>query len=260
MFGEFEKPILLGIVEGLTEFIPVSSTGHLILFGEMISYKGAAADTFEVFIQLGAILAVVFLYPKRFLSFAKFEDISGIIKLSLACLPAFVLGFLFHSAIKELLFKPIPVAIALALGGMVMIFIERREATPTARSFEEISYRQSFLIGIFQCLALWPGVSRSGATIVGGMILGLKRTIAAEFSFLVAVPVMMAATLYDLYKSYESLGEGAVAELAVGFVVSFVVALIAIRTFIALLDKWTLSPFGYYRILLGIITALVFMV
>ncbi|NBW40484.1 undecaprenyl-diphosphate phosphatase [bacterium] len=261
--GEYGIPILLGIIEGLTEFIPVSSTGHLILFGEALTYHGPAAETFEVFIQLGAILAVLFLYPNRFLHLLRFNSSGGfsgwqgITKLCLACLPAFVLGFLLHSIIKGMLFRPIPVAIALIVGGVALIGIERKTLKSPVSSLEDISFRQSFLIGCFQTLALWPGISRSGATIIGGIWLGLERTVAAEFSFLVAVPVMFAATLFDLYKNMGSLGEGAFTELSTGFVVSFVVALIAIRTFIGFLKKFSLASFGWYRILLGVIVLLV---
>ena len=258
-FNTYSKPIALGIVEGLTEFIPVSSTGHLILFGEALQYEGAAADTFEIFIQLGAILAVVFLYPKRFTGLLRFGDdggfsgFNGLLKLFVACIPAFVLGFLFHSYIKELLFFPLPVALALLVGGVALIAIERANPTITASALEDITLRQCFLIGCFQCIALWPGFSRSGATIIGGLIVGLEKKIAAEFSFLVAVPVMVAATLYDLYKSYNSLGAGAFDELAIGFIVSLLVALVAIRTFIGFLQRFSLAPFGWYRILLAVI-------
>ncbi|MCI5065862.1 undecaprenyl-diphosphate phosphatase [bacterium] len=268
LLSSYGKPALLGIVEGLTEFLPVSSTGHLILFGEALTYEGAAGDTFDIFIQLGAILAVVFLYPERFLHLftgvfsreerenSGFAGRAGLLKLALACLPAFVLGFLFHSAIKQLLFVPLPVALALFVGGIVLIWIERRHPVVKIKTLEEITYRQSFLIGCFQTLALWPGLSRSGSTIVGGMLLGLERTVAAEFSFLVAVPVMVAATSYDLYKSYSSLGAGAFDELLIGFIVSFVVALIAIRTFIGFLKRFSLALFGWYRIALALLVVI----
>ncbi|MCB0331272.1 MAG: undecaprenyl-diphosphate phosphatase, partial [Bdellovibrionales bacterium] len=153
----------------------------------------------------------------------------------------------------ELLFHPLPVALALAVGGIALILLERRPPAVTVSSIEALSYKQSFFIGCFQTLALWPGFSRAGATIMGGMLLGLERTVAAEFSFLVAVPVMFAATLYDLYKSYDSLGAGAFDELAIGFFVSWVVALLAIRTFIGLLKKFSLEVFGWYRIVLAVI-------
>lgn len=262
------KAVLLGVVEGLTEFLPVSSTGHLVLFGEAIQYNGPAAQTFEIFIQLGAILAVVFLYPKRFLcllnfkekvSSASFTGRSGLIKLFLACIPAFVLGALFHSTIKASLLAPFPVAMALIFGGIVLIVIERVLPKVHASRLETITFRQAFLIGIFQCAALWPGISRSGATIVGGLILGLSRQVAAEFSFLVAVPVMAAATCFDLLKSWESLGSDALGELAVGFLVSFVVALFAIRTFVGFLQRFSLAGFGYYRVILGIISLVWFL-
>ena len=261
--GEYSTAILLGIVEGLTEFIPVSSTGHLILFGEALTYHGPAAETFEVFIQLGAILAVLFLYPMRFVRLLRFDStggfsgIHGLMKLFLACLPAFVLGFLFHSVIKGVLFHPLPVAIALIVGGVALIGVEKKSLANSVESIEDISFRQSFLIGCFQTLALWPGISRSGATILGGMWLGLERTVAAEFSFLVAVPVMFAATLFDLYKNIDTLGAGAFGELLTGFLVSLVVALIAIRTFIGFLKRFSLASFGWYRIILGVAVLLI---
>lgn len=251
--------IALGVVEGLTEFIPVSSTGHLILFGEWLGFKGASATTFEVFIQLGAILAILFLYWPRFLGLLNiksangFSGVSGITKIGVACLPAFVIGFLTHGFIKQQLFGIRPVAFALICWGLVMLVAERSKTEPSTLNLEQISVAQAFWIGCFQVLALWPGVSRSGSTIVGGMFLGLRRDVAAEFSFIVAVPVMFAAVLYDLLKSWSSLGLSDVPLFGVGFVVSFVTAIVAVKFFIRVLNAWTLVPFGYYRIGLGVL-------
>lgn len=252
--------ILLGIVEGLTEFIPVSSTGHLILVGDALGFKGERAGAFDVFIQLGAILAVVVLYRKRFLSLldfsaperSGFRGQTGLLKLAAAVAPALVVGVIAHSYIKEHLFNSITVAAALIAGGLVLIWIEKRNVLPRVAVIEEIPLRTCFLIGLFQCISLWPGISRSGSTIVGGMLLGLNRVAAAEFSFLVAVPVMFAATGYDLLKSLEFLSVADLFPFALGFVVAFISALLAISFFMQLLKRCTLAPFGIYRIILGL--------
>lgn len=259
MNEDLVKATLMGVVEGLTEFIPVSSTGHLILFGNAIEFDGAGSASFEIFIQLGAILAVVCLYPKRFLGLIPtgaspgqgLAGWSGLLKIGAACLPAFIAGFLFYGAIRTYLFNPITVSLGLIVGGIIMILIERGERSVTARDLDSVSLRQSFLIGIFQCFALWPGVSRSGATIIGAMLVGLERKVAAEFSFLVAVPVMFAAVLYDLYKSGTAIPPEMYLTFGVGFLVSFITAILAIRFFLGMLAKFSLAPFGYYRVVLG---------
>lgn len=256
---EILAAVALGIVEGLTEFIPVSSTGHLILFGKAISFNGASAKTFSIFIQLGAILAVVILYWHRFRALlisspnspAGFSGKAGIIKLLLACIPVFISGYLFHDAIKALL-EPLPVAAALICGGIFMLMVDRGDKNFTYNSLEEISYKTAFLIGVFQCAALWPGMSRSGSTIIGAMLLGVERRVAAEFSFLVAVPVMVAAVGYDMLKSYHELTAADIDLFAVGFVVSLITAVVAIKFFMSLLSRYTLIPFGWYRICLGL--------
>lgn len=259
------QAVLLGIVEGLTEFIPVSSTGHLILVGRLIHFEGALADTFQIFIQLGAILAALVLYFSRFRGLLdlkdswnnphrKFRGWDGIVKLFLSCLPAFVAGAFLHAYIKEQLFSPVPVALALILGGLALIWVEGRNVSGAAcRDLSEIGFMQCLAIGFFQCLSLWPGFSRSGATILGGMLFGLQRKVAAEFSFVVAVPVMFAAVSYDLFKSIELFTLADIPVFAVGFAVSFLVAIIAIRYFLALLDRLTLKPFGWYRLALGLL-------
>lgn len=259
---EFVVILLLGILEGLTEFIPVSSTGHLILLGDALGFQGERAAAFDVFIQLGAILAVVVLYRQRFLSLLDFSPaggrenfcgFSGIMKLAAACVPALLVGFLTHHYIKEHLFNSFTVAIALIVGGLVMIWVEKRDRAPTVASLEALSLRVCFGIGIFQCFSLWPGMSRSGSTIVGGMLLGMNRVAAAEFSFLVAVPVMFAATGYDLLKSMKFLHLSDVIPFALGFAVAFVSAMLAIAFFMRLLKRYSLTPFALYRIVLGII-------
>lgn len=254
--------VILGVLEGLTEFIPVSSTGHLILLGHVIDAHGPVAETFEIFIQLGAILAVVFLYFKRFVGLVRFSDadphnrfsgLSGISLLLVACLPAFILGGLFGSKIKQYLFNPHTVALALICGGVIMFLVEKRSGRARIHQLEKIGYTEALLIGICQCVSMWPGFSRSASTIVGGMLVGLERRVAAEFSFLVAVPVMTAAVGYDLLKSLSFLSFNDVRAFAIGFVVSFITAIIAIRFFMRLLATWTLKPFAIYRIVLGVL-------
>lgn len=237
---------ILGVVEGVTEYLPISSTGHLIIAGHMLGFTGPRADTFEIFIQLGAILAVVWLYLRRLLTCG----LEGYLKLGVATLPALAFGFVLHHFIKEHLFSTQVVAVSLIVGGVVlMLFPDKGSAR--LRSVDEFSFKHCFYIGLFQVLALCPGVSRSGATIVGAMVLGASRSAAAEFSFLLAVPTLCAAVGYDLLKSMSLLSSSDVPLFSVGFTVSFIVALIAIKSFISFLTRSTLKPFGLYRILLG---------
>lgn len=261
---EYISGLILGLVEGITEFLPISSTGHMILAGEYLGFTGPRADTFTVFIQLGAILAVVYLYFSRFkslLSFDKGEGDNGkngiagprgIIALGVACAPVFVLGILFRDIIKNYLFNPTSVAIALIVGGILMIGVESRRPRTTVETLEQLTLPHALAVGLAQCLSLWPGMSRSASTMLGGLLSGVHRTVAAEFSFLVAVPVMCAAVLFDLLKSISYLTVADIPLFGLGFVVSFIVAIIAIKGFIGLLSKFTLRPFGVYRIILGI--------
>ena len=246
--------ILLGIVEGLTEFLPVSSTGHLIVAGHILGFRGEAAETFEIFIQLGAILAVVVLERRVFLDLLRFRARAGFagprgcaLLITTTC-PALVAGALLHDWIKVNLFGPVTVAWALLAGGVVILVVEGFRPRTTTTSLEEIGFGQALAIGLFQCLSLWPGVSRAGATIVGGLLCGLERRTAATYSFIAAVPVMAAATCYDLLKSWSSLGPEDMAPFAVGFVVAFVFAYLAMRSFVTLLGRFTLRPFAWYRI------------
>lgn len=251
--------ILLGILEGLTEFIPVSSTGHLILLGDFLSFTGPQADTFSIFIQLGAILAVVWLYAERFKKFLKVSNFkesdfqSECLKLATACFPVLVAGVLFHSTIKSVLFAPRPVAIALIVGGVLLILVELKKNKSDTQSIDEITTKQALAIGLFQCLALWPGMSRSGSCIIGGRLFGLKNIVAAEFSFIIAVPVMFAAVSYDLFKSFNNLALDNISIFAVGFIVAGFTAVFAIKFFLRLLERLSLAPFGIYRIALGLL-------
>ncbi|ABZ84250.1 undecaprenol diphosphatase, putative [Heliomicrobium modesticaldum Ice1] len=255
--------IILGIVEGLTEFIPVSSTGHMILVGSLLGFEGDKAATFEVFIQLGAILAVLVLYRDRFLNlilnlFAdgiRFDDRGFTVwHVAIAMAPACLFGYLFHKPIKAYLFSDKTVLIGLVLGGLLMLAAAWwRGPLRPIDVLERINYRQALFVGLIQCLSLWPGFSRSGATIAGGMLAGMTPAVAAEFSFIVAVPMMAVATGYDMLKSYPLLDASDLPFFALGFVVSFVVAWAAIVWFLKLLQQIGLAPFAYYRFLVALL-------
>ncbi|PQQ22678.1 undecaprenyl-diphosphate phosphatase [Photorhabdus hindustanensis] len=261
---------ILGVVEGLTEFLPVSSTGHMIIVGHMLGFTGDKAETFEVIIQLGSILAVVVVFWRRLFGLIgiHFGEVShegktnGKLKLShiiLAMLPAVTLGLLFHDVIKSL-FNPQSVMYALVIGGVLLITAEiLKPKTPRAEGLDDITYRQAFMIGCFQCLALWPGFSRSGATISGGMLMGVNRYTASEFSFILAVPMMMGASGLDLYKSLHFLSASDIPMFAVGFITAFVVALVAIKTFLALIKRISFIPFAIYRFIVAAAVYWVFM-
>lgn len=264
--------IILGIVEGLTEFLPVSSTGHLILVGEWLDFTGERAHTFEIFIQLGAILAVLWVYRERF-----WKLVQGGIRgqglwpqagkpgltwahLAVACAPAFLFGALLHGAIKTHLFSSRPVVVGLIVGGIVMIVAEvwaKRRHAECAENLDTVSLLQALAVGCMQCLALWPGFSRSGATISGGLFFGLDRRTATELSFVVAVPVMVAATLYDLLRSWHLVDAGLVLMLVVGTIVSFLVAWAAVVGFLRLVQRHSLVPFAVYRFLLAAVLLVV---
>ncbi len=251
---------VMGLVEGLTEFLPVSSTGHLILTGELLGLSGDLSDTFEVFIQIGAMLAVILcyfnrfwglLFPKKGIEKKAFSGLRGIFLLILTTLPGASLGLLLHSTIK-MLFTPQVVAIALFLGAILMVFVEKKQYNVKFQSIDELDIKTAFGIGLFQCCALIPGFSRSASTICGGMLLGVKREVAAEYSFLAAVPIIVGAAMYDLWKSYHLIGADDISFFAIGTFVSFLSALLAIKGFIAMLSKVGLIPFAIYRFLLVI--------
>lgn len=250
--------ILLGLLEGLTEFIPVSSTGHLVLAVEFFGVKMVPEHVFEIVIQLGAILAVCVVYWRRLWSKAIgfFSDpaarrfVYGILA---AFAPAVVLGLLIGDHIKALFFHSNVIAAALILGGFVMIFVERRKTPVKFADADDIPPLTALKIGAIQCLAFIPGVSRSGATIVGARLMGVDAKAAAEFSFFVAIPTMVGATAYDLYKARDHLSADGATIIAIGFVVSFLSALAIIKPFLAIVSKQGLLPFAYYRIGLGLL-------
>ncbi|MCF8040405.1 MAG: undecaprenyl-diphosphate phosphatase [Desulfohalobiaceae bacterium] len=247
---------VLGIVEGLTEFLPISSTGHLIITGHLLGFTGDKAEIFEVVIQLGAILAVVLLYRDRFLGLIHsdpekpFSGSRGIYLLVLTCIPASVLGLLTHSLIKQYLFNTYTVAWALAVGALAILVVEQLKIRTRYQGLDAVTPVLALGIGLFQCLALWPGFSRSGATIMGGMILGASRKTAAEYSFIAAVPIMFLATGFDLLQGFHLFAPQDFFFLGIGFVVSFLSAWVAVKGFIQLLSRVTLRPFAAYRLLI----------
>ena len=255
--------IILGIVEGLTEFLPVSSTGHMILTAHLLSFTGEKAKTFEIIVQLGAVLAVFVLYFRRFLRFLNLRPgITkrpgiNIIHVGLAMAPAVIIGLALHDLIKTYLFGPGTVIVSLVAGGILMIVAERVRAPVTAESMDDISYRQAFIIGVFQCLALWPGFSRSGSTISGGILFGTSQKAVAEFTFIVSVPIMFAASGLDLYKSRAYLTMDDLGLFIIGLIVSFVIGGLAVVTFLKVIKRIKLSWFAYYRFALAILFFLI---
>ncbi|MBI4965711.1 MAG: undecaprenyl-diphosphate phosphatase [Desulfomonile tiedjei] len=250
---------VLGIVEGLTEYLPVSSTGHLIVAGNLLNFSGQKASAFEVFIQLGAILAVVVLYWNRFTALIPFNGENsrvehgfagwkGLALLAITTLPALIAGFLAHRMIKTYLFSPMTVAWALGVGGIGILLAEKFKPDSGVKDLDGLTYKQALAVGLFQCLALWPGMSRSASSIIGGLFSGLDRKVAAEYSFVAAVPIMIAATSYDLFKEWHLLAFSDLGFFAVGFVVSFVSATLAVKTFISLVQRWSLAPYAWYRL------------
>jgi undecaprenyl-diphosphatase len=255
------KAAVLGLVEGATEFIPVSSTGHLIVVSSWLGLLDERAKTFDIFIQLGAILAIVWLYRARLsrvLLEARHQSRSRrfLGNLFIAFLPAAVIGFLAHGWIKARLFNSTVVAVALVAGGVLILLIERWAPAPRVSDVTEVPPRTAFGIGLAQVLSLIPGTSRSGATIMGGYALGLSRMAATEFSFFLAIPVMLAATAYDLLKSWSSLVPADAPVFAVGFIVSFVSALVVVRAFLSYVSHHSFSAFAWYRIAFGIVVLL----
>jgi undecaprenyl-diphosphatase len=263
MLVDFFKAALLGIVEGLTEFIPVSSTAHLLLTSQLVDFTTIKNNLFEIVIQLGAILAICVIYRGKIfdllIHFKEKSQQKFILNLALAFLPAALIGLAFHGLIKAFLFNNLTIALALIFGGIVMILVERKPRSSTVEELENITPLTAFYVGLFQCLAMIPGVSRSGATIIGGLLLGLNRKIAAEFSFFLAIPTIAAASIYDLYKSSIDLTNTDLEIIFVGLLASFLSALFVVKWFINFVSKNNFVPFGFYRIVVGILV-LIFLV
>ena len=250
------KAFILGVVEGLTEFLPVSSTGHLIIAGHWLDFNSGRASSFEVFIQLGAILSVCWYYRSRLANVLRgigrdAEANAFVTHLAISFLPAAAVGFFAHGYIKTALFRPDVVAWALISGGVAILVVERWVGRAPGVESTGIRRRQALGIGIAQILALVPGVSRSGATILGGMVCGLDRKTATEYSFFLAIPMMIAATAYDLVKSWDSLRPSDAGVFAVGFVTAFFSALIAIRFLVRFVSRHSFAAFAWYRIVFG---------
>ena len=255
------KAAILGLVEGLTEFLPISSTGHLIILGDLLNYNDETSKVFEIVIQLAAILAVCWDYRERLKKMARGltnepAEQRFAAMLFIGFLPAAVLGVMFHSTIKALLFNPITVAIALIVGGLIILYVEKRAYHPRVNSVDEMRWPDALKVGFAQAVAMIPGTSRSGATIMGGLIFGLSRKTAAEFSFFLAIPTMFAATAYDLYKNWALLRADDLPVFAVGFVASFLAAMWAVKGFIKFISNHTFVVFAWYRIVFGVVVLL----
>jgi undecaprenyl-diphosphatase len=240
---------ILGIVEGLTEFLPISSTGHLILAGDLLGFNGEQAKVFHVAIQTGAMLAVLWEYRARFFA----VDPALWRNLAVAFVPAAVLGLAFGGAIKQFLFSPVPVALAFIVGGLIILLVERRPRAARVESTRAMSWQDALKVGIAQCFALIPGTSRSGATIIGGMLFGLSRPAATEFSFFLAVPTLVAAGAYDLWKQRALFSVADLDMFAVGLAMSFVSAFVVIRWLVRYVATHDFRPFAWYRIAFGLV-------
>lgn len=252
------QAIFLGFIEGVTEFLPVSSTGHLILLVDILKFSGPPGKVFEVVIQLGSILAICWLFRKRLwhVAVTAHKEKSSrhfILMLLIAILPAMIIGAVAHDVIKEMLFSPKVVAVMLIIGGIIILLAEKFKPAPSVHAVEQISWKKAVGIGFMQVLAMVPGTSRSAATIIGGLFLGFDRKLAAEFSFFLAIPTMFAASAYDLYKNWSLLSADGLGLIAAGFIMAFVTALFTVRALMAWLAKHGFQPFAYYRIALGLV-------
>lgn len=252
------KAFILGVVEGLTEFLPISSTGHLIVVGDLLSFNDEVGKVFEIVIQLGAILAVCWEYRERLgkVAFRLAGDRAAqrfVLNLLIAFLPAAIMGLLFIKAIKAHLFNPFAVAIASILGALVIFWVEKKAFHPRINSVDDMRWKDALKVGLAQCFALIPGTSRSGATIMGGMVFGLSRKTATEFSFFLAIPIMFAATFYDVYKHWHLLHADDLATFAVGFITAFISAFVAIRALLRYVAHHSFTVFAWYRIVFGIV-------
>ncbi|MBS4098693.1 MAG: undecaprenyl-diphosphate phosphatase [Sulfuricella sp.] len=257
------KALLLGLVEGITEFLPVSSTGHLIVAGDLLDFNDDKGKVFEIVIQLGAILAVCWEFRERLFTVARGlgRDAAAnrfVVNLLVAFMPAAVLGLAFHHAIKAYLFNPITVAIALIVGGLIIFWVERINHQPRVTSVDDMDWKDALKVGFAQALAMFPGTSRSGATIIGGMIFGLSRQTATEFSFFLAIPTMFAATFYDVFKNRALLSASDLDLFAVGFVVAFISAFWAVKELLRYVAHHNFNAFAWYRVVFGTIVLFYF--
>ncbi|WP_296822015.1 undecaprenyl-diphosphate phosphatase [uncultured Megasphaera sp.] len=273
--NDYMIAVILGIVEGFTEYLPVSSTGHMILVGDWLGFDGPRASVFEVFIQLGAILSVLIIYKEKFIRMLYqyrcwnlfrrenwFRTDTGLTLAHVAAgiVPVMGIGYLAHHAIKTYLFSAGTVIIGLIIGGLFMLAAEKAHMQVRCKVVEKMTIVQAFLVGAFQILALWPGFSRSGSTIAGGLFLGMSRKAAADFSFIIAVPVMIVACFYDLLKSLSYLSSNDLIMIAIGFVTAFIVAYVSVLWFLKFLNKSTLASFAYYRFVVALVSFLHFFV
>lgn len=264
-FWEMFVAFILGLVEGLTEFAPVSSTGHMIIVDDLLLkskelFSPSVANTFKIVIQLGSILAVVIMFWSRFMNLLGLQGRAGrnagprlkLAHVIVGLLPAGVLGVLFEDYIDEYLFSTATVLIGLVAGALLMLIADwQRKSRPTIETVDQITYRQALAVGLFQCISLWPGFSRSGSTISGGVLLGMSHRAASDFTFIMAVPIMMGASLLSLYKNWEYFTIDALPFFIVGFFSAFLFALISIRFFLQLINRIKLVPFAIYRIVLA---------
>jgi undecaprenyl-diphosphatase len=252
------QAFILGLVEGLTEFLPISSTGHLIVVGDLLNFNGETATAFKIIIQLGAILAVMWEFRDRVIGVVKGlpnerQAQRFTLNLLVAFFPAVILGLLFADLIEHWLFNPITVATALVIGGVVMIWAEKRDHAIKAETVDDMTWSLALKVGLAQCLALIPGTSRSGSTIIGGLLFGLSRKAATEFSFFLAMPTMVAATVYSLYKYRDILKAEDLPVFAIGFVTTFIVAMITVRALLKFIANHSYAVFAWYRIAFGIL-------
>lgn len=256
-FALLWKTVVIGLVEGLTEFLPVSSTGHIILAEEILRFEGPPGKVFEIVIQLGSILAVCLLYRARI-----FSTVAGVVRrepvavkfasaIVIAFLPAAIVGVMALKYIKALLFNPTVVAVSLIVGGILILVIEKYAQRPRIKTLDDIDWKTALFVGFCQCLAMVPGVSRSGATIMGARVFRVDRATAAEFSFFLAIPTMLGATVYDLYKNWKTLDWHAGGMIAIGFVVAFFAALAVVKPFVRFVSRHGFGVFAWYRIAVG---------
>jgi undecaprenyl-diphosphatase len=258
------QSVILGLVEGLTEFLPISSTGHLIMAGDLLAYTGEQAKTFEICIQLGAILAVCWFYRTRLTGVVTHLSSQAsarrfVLNLIVGVLPSAIFGLLLHKLIKAHLFNSVVVAIAMIVGGLIILLVERRQRQPRITEVDEMDWRDALKLGLAQVFSLIPGTSRSGATIIGGMLSGLSRKAATEFSFFLAIPTMFMATGYDVYKSWQHLAATDLGFFTVGFVTAFFSALLAIKALLRYVAHHDFRVFAWYRIVFGTIALVYFL-